>query len=1688
METGTTESRPRPRTECVQLIYARLLTSRTDRGLAVAAINADGRILFQRGADFDRLKVTLRGDRFTGGQEVAIEAATVRSRDLGFVPADRILSEDNRPKLEVRAALTPATADLMAPRRWNPCTLRAGEEGKYALAIPEDLAGRFLLRISATRADVPGMKPLAVTREVTIMRPGQAVFLQPMTDRKRTAFAAGRPLRLTVPVRAADDVDLSRARLELRQKGKAVWSAPLGLATVEAGKERTAVVIVPARVTALLRPGLYAVGLANLPETAAGGEAVVYIMDPVRPEAFQTPMHSIGPAYKDPLLDGQMIGRFGVTHVVGSAQADPIYLDMLARAGIGFHYQPYGHYAAVHTLPQEQGAARVWLAGWAQRLEAFPAFDGLSYHDLQVQAWGGWWDAPRKPYYEKTYWPKWAAEAPVPASVPKGRRSNWATAWAVQSMLTRMYAKLNAAVAYANPLLQRTTQQWWHQPLYIASPDDVCKGQTLITAQHMEEQYYHPVTVANMTDLWRRPGMDTWVYGNCSWQEDGSGALMYTDLMAVLFRGVQGAGRNQIPRVGDVQGELSTRAATAAFRLLHVYGGLSAAGKAEDQVAVWRSMYEECAEYPGRRTEDRHMANMAAAYTACLYAHRTAGIVTDDLVRRGRLKDYKAVIVSFEVPLPEDLLKPLREFQDAGGIVLANKPAGGYWAPPGAVELGPAFRESHAMSEFNRDSPRHIGVEEDGLSGAAAVLKALGDKVDPFVDCDEATTWLSVLASGKARYVWAVNVKRLPQDPMDLHRYSGYENTRLPVRVPLRIRRGDYVVYDVLAGRQVQPGEEGDRSVVTADMSVFPGAIFALVPKPIERVRLQARADGTALTLRAYVAEAGGDLIDAAVPMEITVADARGDVRFHLYRTAEGGSAQVDLPLAANDPPGKWTVTAQELLSGKSATGVVDVVVPKLPREAPPAPVVEWGRASRAAAALSKARKVAVVSKTGGPLGSAVDALVDLLQSQGKQVVRLSSAEYLADLDTLKWKGFPNRHGEKGDVGKIQPRRPKYDLVLVLETRQHPAGVVKGDLLPIVPTGTDPGPGRGLVQYVAMPVYNDEDALCISGGDSEGLMAAVRSLARPPAALPVLPATPASSLADLKSTDAATPPPGLARFVGTGVCELAVSPDARRIAVGLKGWGDNLIVLDGGGKVLAKDVCGKFFPLGLRCAGCGFAVLSHENDPTTMYLKLYDRDGRPIVRLAAAGRRIGGVRDCTPNFLAVMGDKFLPQSSFSVSDDLSLAAVAGSNGIAVWDMRARKVLWRDDTCHYTSPRLEAKDWPDAPSFPQVRLSGDGAKLILQHRGKIVLRDARTGAAGRQFELPPGSGGGAVRVFDGKRLVIGSGDYLGFSLRGGGRVKPLWHYTAPKLVTALAFCPDGLRYAVGEVDGTIRLMRGGGQTGGYVPPGPGGAIASLDAARDFARVAFASATGFVGVLDQAGRLIWQREVVGPAVIRFAGTGGASLVGDRRGIVRWFDADGKETRQVNLTPQVWRSDLAKVLTREDPTPALRLGPGPDEQRAVPVPQGVANLAATATFKYVPGRSWWNEKVHPDRSVPLNDGRRDAPPGGWYDRLKLEYLAFVPCPPAWEISWDKPVTVDTLVAYESADHPQAVPQEVRIDAWVEGNWKEIAHAYWNDKVVHGHRFERLTTTKLRYVPVGDLAKGIYLGEIEVYDAGGK
>jgi hypothetical protein len=121
---------------------------------------------------------------------------------------------------------------------------------------------------------------------------------------------------------------------------------------------------------------------------------------------------------------------------------------------------------------------------------------------------------------------------------------------------------------------------------------------------------------------------------------------------------------------------------------------------------------------------------------------------------------------------------------------------------------------------------------------------------------------------------------------------------------------------------------------------------------------------------------------------------------------------------------------------------------------------------------------------------------------------------------------------------------------------------------------------------------------------------------------------------------------------------------------------------------------------------------------------------------------------------------------------------------------------------------------------------------------------------------------------------------------------------------------------------------------------------------------------------------------------------------------------------------------------------------------------------------------------RSVSLNDGQRVAPNGGWFNPKTLEYAAFVPSPPAWQLEWKEPVTFNAVLIHESPDHPESVPEEIAIDAWQDGSWKRVTHELWNRDVAHAHRFPSVTTTKMRYVLIGDVSKNVWLSEIEVYD----
>ncbi len=99
--------------------------------------------------------------------------------------------------------------------------------------------------------------------------------------------------------------------------------------------------------------------------------------------------------------------------------------------------------------------------------------------------------------------------------------------------------------------------------------------------------------------------------------------------------------------------------------------------------------------------------------------------------------------------------------------------------------------------------------------------------------------------------------------------------------------------------------------------------IFARTTRPIGGVQLT-----TPIVYRDYLAETDpinvtftATLVDdnkaplcGSAPLFIRVTDPLGAQRYALYRATDQGVCKLSVPLAANDPAGKWRVTVRELL------------------------------------------------------------------------------------------------------------------------------------------------------------------------------------------------------------------------------------------------------------------------------------------------------------------------------------------------------------------------------------------------------------------------------------------------------------------------------------------------------------------------------------------------------------------------------------------------------------------------------------------------------------------------------------------------------------------------------------------------------------------------------------------------------
>jgi hypothetical protein len=166
---------------------------------------------------------------------------------------------------------------------------------------------------------------------------------------------------------------------------------------------------------------------------------------------------------------------------------------------------------------------------------------------------------------------------------------------------------------------------------------------------------------------------------------------------------------------------------------------------------------------------------------------------------------------------------------------------------------------------------------------------------------------VSAFARGKARIVGL-----LPPRPDDV-------KATVPMRVQLS---APGYLYDLRAGKFLGQGDSAEVQ------GLFTSATFlSALPYRVQKLTVTAPAKataGAACTVQVKLA-AEGDVRGVQPVFRVNVIGPDGQDRHYYARTLspDGLQASTTIPFALNDPPGKWQITARDVLTGTTATAVV---------------------------------------------------------------------------------------------------------------------------------------------------------------------------------------------------------------------------------------------------------------------------------------------------------------------------------------------------------------------------------------------------------------------------------------------------------------------------------------------------------------------------------------------------------------------------------------------------------------------------------------------------------------------------------------------------------------------------------------------------------------------------------------------
>lgn len=637
--------------------------------------------------------------------------------------------------------------------------------------------------------------------------------------------------------------------------------------------------------------------------------------------------------------------------------------------------------------------------------------------------------------------------------------------------------------------------------------------------------------------------------------------------------------------------------------------------------AEWHNNDQLCRYIDTPFCRGAHLLRVHSALSGSLWSHLPADIIGERAITKGRLSQYKGLVLTgIELPrLPDDVTQGIQQFIKNGGVVLMDR----HCKPeiPGAVKLDFGFDFVRAgWSNWNE----YRGMQYEYGRVKERLDKVLDAKFRKEIDCDSPTVLLSSVKWGESRFLTAA-CDRILKDTTFQGAYA-----REPLLTTISIQGRQPVVYDLLELKKLGTKANGGANTFVADLTRVGARVFAILPTDIAKPNVQVSSSakaGQAISVVVGIKGADGKAVEILTPVEITIFEPSGDVRYRTYRAVKGAEPfQERFKIAENDPAGDWRVVVRELFAGRASQATFSVEA----GEPQPVPSVEMPdvvvyKAERVREFLANVKEVIV------PYDTDLEArdVRRQLASAKRLQQQLESLGIKAALKPVSSFAIARRNLPRGESNRSEKRvGPKYTFkghVAIPDIAGNSSllsSLIEVGMVPVRVTKSFPGRGRGIVMHVVSPFYYGYDAVIVSGGDEAGSAKALAALAKP-GSLRDAGATSESSIAvspaplkpagDFNASDVQTFPRGIVQGLnGLPVMHITPSADGGRVLVGTENFMKNMFLLDGNGKVLWSGKGAKKWPAQCRLMAGDQALVVDASGG----LYHLGKDGRTVGRAA----------------------------------------------------------------------------------------------------------------------------------------------------------------------------------------------------------------------------------------------------------------------------------------------------------------------------------------------------------------------------------------------------------------------------------------------------------------------------------------